>query len=113
MNRSLFSTQRSEAYSRRNDEKNGSVSGVRLIFSLMLSQLSYHGFYSKSRSAYLYILYPNGAGGCDFYIWMVLSMRIHTHYTMTHIDRGAVKQVTKIWQGVRDDDEGYQVMDEG
>ena len=44
---------------------------------------------------------------------MVLSMRIHTHYTMTHIDRGAVKQVTKIWQGVRDDDEGYQVMDEG
>ena len=44
MNRSLFSTQRSEAYSRRNDEKNGSVSGVRLIFSLMLSQLSYHSF---------------------------------------------------------------------
>ena len=41
--------------------------------------------------------------------WCFLCVYIH----MTHIDRGAVKQVTKIWQGVRDDDEGYQVMDEG
>ena len=49
----------------------------------------------------LWLLYLDGA----FYAY--------THYTVTHIDRGAVKQVTKIWQGVRDDDEGYQVMDEG
>ena len=41
------------------------------------------------------------------------SMENVLYYYFIHIDRGAVKQVTKIWQGVRDDDEGYQVMDEG